>query len=110
VTAPSPQHRTSACAPNSEDRTWRGKYCRQRGAHSGRHRRLSAASPKISTCPCDRDPKKAGISRKQAAKLIDDRVGDVEEHVAQKLMPALRTPIAKHLGEAWSLEVNENDR
>jgi Nucleotidyl transferase AbiEii toxin, Type IV TA system len=58
----------------------------------------------------DRDPEKDGISRKQAAKLIDDLVGDVEEHVKQKLMPALRTAIAKHIGEPWSLEIDESDR
>jgi hypothetical protein len=62
----------------------------------------------------DRDPEKDGISRKQAAKLIDDLVGDVEKHIAEKLMPALRTAIAKHLGEPtngeWSLEVDESDR
>jgi hypothetical protein len=38
----------------------------------------------------DRDPEKNGISRKQAAKLIDDLVGDVEKHIADKLMPSLR--------------------
>jgi hypothetical protein len=61
----------------------------------------------------DRDPEKEGISRKQAGKLIDDLVRDVEKHVAEKLIPALRTEIAKHLGEPtdgeWSLEIDESD-
>jgi predicted nucleotidyltransferase component of viral defense system len=62
----------------------------------------------------DRDPEKDGISRKQAAKLIDDLVGDVEKHIAQKLMPALITAIKKHLGDPkngeWSLGIDEHDR
>lgn len=61
----------------------------------------------------DRDPEKEGISRKQADKLIDDLVRDVEKHIAEKLMPALRAAIAEHLGEPtngeWSLEIDESD-
>ena len=37
-----------------------------------------------------RDPEKDGISKKQAAKLIEDLVDDVEKHIAAKLLPALR--------------------
>ncbi|MCA6108037.1 nucleotidyl transferase AbiEii/AbiGii toxin family protein [Bradyrhizobium cenepequi] len=61
----------------------------------------------------ERDPEKEGISKKQADKLIDDLVRDVEKHIAEKLMPALRAEIAKHLGEPtngeWSLEIDESD-
>ena len=41
----------------------------------------------------DRDPEKEGISRKKAGKLIEDLVGDVEKHIAEKLLPALRAAI-----------------
>lgn len=61
----------------------------------------------------DRDPEQEGISRKQAGKLIDDLVRDVEKHIVEKLMPTLRAEIAKHLGEPtngeWSLEIDESD-
>lgn len=61
----------------------------------------------------DRDPEKEGISRKQAARLINDLVGDVERHIAEKLLPALRAAIVEQLGEPadgkWSLEVDAND-
>jgi len=61
----------------------------------------------------DRDPEKAGISRKQAARLIDDLVSDVERHIAEKLLPALRAAIVEQLGEptndAWSLEIDSGD-
>lgn len=61
----------------------------------------------------DRDPEKEGISRKQAARLIDDLVGDVERHIAEKLLPALRSAIVEQLGEPadgkWSLEIDPGD-
>jgi hypothetical protein len=41
----------------------------------------------------DRDPEKEGISKKQAARLINDLVSDVERHIAEKLLPALRAAI-----------------
>jgi hypothetical protein len=47
----------------------------------------------------DRDPEKEGISKKQAARLIDDLVDDVERHIAEKLLPALRVAIVEQLGE-----------
>lgn len=61
----------------------------------------------------DRDPEREGISRKQAARLIDDLVGDVERHIAEKLLPALRAAIVEQLGEPangeWSLEIDAGD-
>lgn len=61
----------------------------------------------------DRDPEKEGISRKQAARLIDDLVSDVERHIAEKLIPALRAAIIEQLGEPtngeWSLEIDVGD-
>jgi Nucleotidyl transferase AbiEii toxin, Type IV TA system len=61
----------------------------------------------------DRDPGKEGISRKQAARLIDDLVRDVERHIAEKLFPALRVAIVEQLGEPtsgeWSLEIDAPD-
>lgn len=61
----------------------------------------------------DRDPEKEGISKKQAARLIDDLVGDVERHIAEKLLPALRAAIVEQLGEPtnseWSLEIDDGD-
>ncbi|MFO1058534.1 MAG: nucleotidyl transferase AbiEii/AbiGii toxin family protein [Dongiaceae bacterium] len=61
----------------------------------------------------DRDPGKEGISKKQAARLIDDLVGDVERHIAEKLLPALRAAIVEQLGEPengqWSLEIDADD-
>ncbi|KQW61074.1 MULTISPECIES: nucleotidyl transferase AbiEii/AbiGii toxin family protein [Ensifer] len=61
----------------------------------------------------DRDPEKEGISRKKAAQLIQDLVGDVEAHIAEKLLPALRAAITEQLGEptdgAWSLEIDAGD-
>lgn len=47
----------------------------------------------------DRDPEKEGISRKQADRLIVDLVSDVERHIAEKLLPALRAGIVDQLGE-----------
>ena len=61
----------------------------------------------------ERDPEKDGISKKRARQLIDELVGDVERHIAEKLLPALRTAIVKHLGEpatsGWSLEIDAAD-
>ncbi|MCW5720454.1 MAG: nucleotidyl transferase AbiEii/AbiGii toxin family protein [Devosia sp.] len=61
----------------------------------------------------DRDPEKEGLSRKQAAKLIDGLVGDVERHIAEQLHPALRAAIVEQLGEPangeWSLEIDATD-
>jgi hypothetical protein len=61
-----------------------------------------------------RDPEKEGISKKQASKLIDDLVDDVEKHIAGKLLPALHAAIAQHLGEpadgGWSLDIDERDQ
>ncbi|MDH7793885.1 nucleotidyl transferase AbiEii/AbiGii toxin family protein [Ochrobactrum sp. AN78] len=61
----------------------------------------------------DRDPEKDGLSRKKTSQLIDDLVSDVEQHIADKLLPALRAAIVEHLGEpaagAWSLEIDPND-
>ncbi|MGO9686518.1 MAG: nucleotidyl transferase AbiEii/AbiGii toxin family protein [Beijerinckiaceae bacterium] len=62
----------------------------------------------------DRDPEKDGTSKKQASKLIEQLVNDVERHIAEKLLPALREAIAQHLGEPingeWSLEIDAEDR
>jgi hypothetical protein len=62
----------------------------------------------------ERDPEKEGISKKQASKLIEDLVGDVGRHIAEKLLPALRAAIAHHLDEPtngeWSLEIDAADR
>lgn len=61
----------------------------------------------------DRDPDKEGISKKQANKLIEALVSDVERHIAEKLLPALRSAIVEQLGEPsegkWSLEIDAND-
>jgi hypothetical protein len=61
----------------------------------------------------DRDPEMEGIGRKQANQLIKDLVGDVEHHIAQKLLPALRAAIVEQLGEPnegrWSLEIDTTD-
>ncbi len=61
----------------------------------------------------DRDPEQDGLSRKKTSQLIDDLVSDVERHIADKLLPALRAAIVEHLGEpdagAWSLEIDPND-
>jgi hypothetical protein len=61
----------------------------------------------------DRDPEKAGISKKQVARLIDDLVGEVTSHIAEKLLPALRTAIVDQLGEPangeWTLEIDSGD-
>ncbi|MFB9985859.1 nucleotidyl transferase AbiEii/AbiGii toxin family protein [Mesorhizobium newzealandense] len=61
----------------------------------------------------DRDPEKEGISRKKSGQLIDDLVGDVEKHIADKLLLALRSAIVQELGEPqhdeWSLAIDEAD-
>jgi len=61
----------------------------------------------------DRDPEKEGISKKQANKLIEALVSDVERHITEKLLPALRSAIVEQLGEPsegkWSLEIDAND-
>ncbi|MCO5966554.1 nucleotidyl transferase AbiEii/AbiGii toxin family protein [Sinorhizobium meliloti] len=61
----------------------------------------------------DRDPEKEGISKKQANKLIEALVSDVEQHIAEKLLPALRSAIVEQLGERakgeWSLEIDAAD-
>jgi hypothetical protein len=61
----------------------------------------------------ERDPEKEGISRKRAARLIDDLVRDIERHIAEKLLPALRAAIVEQLGEPingeWSLEIDAGD-
>ncbi|MEN3214003.1 nucleotidyl transferase AbiEii/AbiGii toxin family protein [Methylorubrum populi] len=61
----------------------------------------------------DRNPEKEGITRKQADRLIDDLVGDVERHIAEKLLPALRAAIVEQLGEPtngeWMLEIDAGD-
>jgi hypothetical protein len=61
----------------------------------------------------DRDPEKEGLSKKKAGQLIDDLVRDVELHIAEKLLPALRAAIVQQLGEPtngeWSLEIDAAD-
>ena len=61
----------------------------------------------------DRDPEKEGLSRKKAGQLIDDLVADVERHIAEKLLPALRAAIIDQLGESetrrWRLEIDSTD-
>jgi hypothetical protein len=61
----------------------------------------------------DRDPEKEGFSKKKTAQLIDDLVADVENHIAEKLLPALRRAIVDQLGEPkdaeWWLEIDPDD-
>ncbi|MHA7882126.1 nucleotidyl transferase AbiEii/AbiGii toxin family protein [Nitratireductor rhodophyticola] len=61
----------------------------------------------------DRDPEQEGISRKKAGRLIDDLVEDVERHIADRLLPALRAAIVDELGEPqdneWTLSIDEAD-
>ncbi|WHA44253.1 MULTISPECIES: nucleotidyl transferase AbiEii/AbiGii toxin family protein [Agrobacterium] len=61
----------------------------------------------------DRDPEKEGISKKKADKLIEALVSDVQRHIAEKLLPALRSAIVDQLGEPtkgeWSLEIDPDD-
>ena len=42
----------------------------------------------------DRDPEQEGLSRKKTGQLIDDLVADVEKHIAEKLLPALRAAVS----------------
>lgn len=60
-----------------------------------------------------RDPEQEGLSRKKAGQLIDDLVADVEKHIADKLLPALRAAIVQELGEpkndVWSLSIDADD-
>ncbi|WP_160011203.1 nucleotidyl transferase AbiEii/AbiGii toxin family protein [Rhizobium sp. 18055] len=62
----------------------------------------------------DRDPEQEGISKKQASKLIEALVSDVEQHIAEKLVPAFHSVIIAQLGEPkkgeWSLEIDAADR
>ena len=61
----------------------------------------------------DRDPEKEGLSKKKASQLIEDLVADVERHIAEKLLPALRRALLDQLGEPkdgeWSLEIDPHD-
>ncbi|WP_108610448.1 nucleotidyl transferase AbiEii/AbiGii toxin family protein [Aminobacter sp. MSH1] len=61
----------------------------------------------------DRDPEREGISKKQSAKLIDALMAEVEKHIANNMLPALREAIAAQLAEPvkgnWSLEVDANE-
>lgn len=61
----------------------------------------------------DRDPEQEGLSRKKAGQLIDDLVTDVEKHIGEKLLPALRAAIVQQLGEPkngeWSLSIDVDD-
>ena len=61
----------------------------------------------------DRDPEQEGLSRKKAGQLIDDLIADVEKHIAEKLLPALRSAIVEQLGEPknaeWSLSIDADD-
>ena len=61
----------------------------------------------------ERDPEREGLTRKAASKLIDALGADVEKHIADTLLPALRSAIAAHLGEpavgGWKLEIDGVD-
>jgi hypothetical protein len=61
----------------------------------------------------DRDPEQEGLSRKKTGQLIDDLVADVEKHIAENLLPALRAAIVQQLGEPkngeWSLSIDADD-
>jgi hypothetical protein len=61
----------------------------------------------------NRDPEKEGLSKKKVGQLIDNLVRDVELHIAEKLLPALRASIVRQLGEPtngeWSLEIDDAD-
>jgi len=61
----------------------------------------------------DRDPEQEGLSRKKAGQLIDDLVADLEKHIREKLLPALRAAIVQQLGEPkngeWSLSIDADD-
>ena len=61
----------------------------------------------------DRDPEHEGLSKKKTGQLIDALVGDVETHIRERFLPALRDAIVAQLGEpanrAWTLEIDEGD-
>jgi hypothetical protein len=61
----------------------------------------------------DRDPEKEGISRKKAGQLIEELAGDVEKHIADNLVPALRAAFVHELGEPqnddWTLSIDADD-
>jgi len=61
----------------------------------------------------DRDPEQNMISRKQAARLIEELIIDVTRHIADQLVPALRAAIVEQLGEPangeWSLRIDPKD-
>ncbi len=61
----------------------------------------------------DSDPENDAISKKKAAQLIEALVSDVERHIADKLLPALRIAIIEQLGEPtngeWTLEIDPHD-
>lgn len=61
----------------------------------------------------DRNPEKEGLSRTKVNQLIQDLVSDVERHIAEKLLPALRASVVEQLGEPtnddWSLEIDSTD-
>ena len=61
----------------------------------------------------DRDPEKDGLSKKKSGQLIENLMADVELHIAEKLLPALRREIVNQLGEPkdseWSLEIDGSD-
>jgi hypothetical protein len=58
-----------------------------------------------------RNPTRDGISRKKADQFIEDLMRDVEEYIAKKLLPALRSAITEQLGEPadsnWSMEIDD---
>ncbi len=60
-----------------------------------------------------RDPEQPGLGKNKAARLIAGLVTDVETHVAERLLPALQTAFARHLGNpadgGWSLEIDPSD-
>jgi len=61
----------------------------------------------------DRDPERAGLSKKQSSRLIDELMVDVTAHVGGKLLPALDAAISTQLGDAaqngWSLVIDNED-
>jgi hypothetical protein len=61
----------------------------------------------------DPDPGREGSAKSRRASSSRILVGDVEKHIAEKLLPALRAAIAKQLGEPtngeWSPEIDPSD-
>ena len=61
----------------------------------------------------DRDPEQERISKKQSGRLIEELMLDVGNHIAGKVLPALRVAIGAQLGEpdktGWSIEVDADD-